>query len=94
MPASMPASIDCQFWFNRESVCWHTVDKDIKEALLVLDLLDKLLDFTLLGDVANNGDDLARDVLSVGLLNGLELLFGTANDVDLSTVNSESLSGL
>jgi hypothetical protein len=75
-------------------VCQHTVEKNVKETLLGLNLFDELLDLTLLGDVANEGNDFASDVLSVGLLDSLKLLLGTADNVDLGSVDSESLSGL
>lgn len=90
----MPASMDGELWFGQRFVGLHTVHKNIKVTFLVLDLFDELLNLTLLGDVANDGDDLASDVLSVGLLNSLELLLSTANDVDLGSVDSKSLSGL
>jgi hypothetical protein len=94
LPASMPASKYGQPWFIRGVRCRLTVEKNVEETLLSLNLLDELLDLTLLGDVANEGNDLASNILSVGLLNGLELLLGTADNVDLGSIDSESLSGL
>lgn len=45
-------------------------------------------------DVSSNWDDLSGNVFAVRLHNTLELLFGSANDVDLGAVHSQSLSDL
>lgn len=71
-----------------------TVDEDVEVVLLFADLLDKLLDLALLGDIGNKRNNLAGDVLAVSLLDSLELLLGASNNVDLGSIGSEGLSGL
>lgn len=67
------------------------VDEDAEAFLAGLDLFDQVGDFVLLGDVACERDDLACDVLAMGFNDVLELLFGTADDVDLGAVDREGL---
>jgi hypothetical protein len=68
-----------------------TVDQDVKITFLVLNLVEKLLNLTLLGHIGCNGDDLASNVFAVGLLDGGEFVFCAARDVDFCSIDSESL---
>src|SRR5207244_308940 len=54
--------------------------------LLRLDLRYELPDVFFFGDVAGDWDDLSRDALAMSLDDPLELLFGSANNVDFGSV--------
>jgi hypothetical protein len=55
--------------FGLESLCGYSgvVDQDIQVGFLLGDLIVELRDVILFGNVGCNGDDLAGDVLAVGL---------------------------
>ena len=70
------------------------VDENVKVTFLFFDGLDELVDAFLVGYVADKRDDLALDVFAVVLYHSLELLLGTSGDVNLYSVDSESLGAL
>jgi len=67
------------------------VDQDAEVLFAGLDLLGETQDIFLVGDIANERDDLAGDAFAVGFDDGLQLIFGTADDIDLGPVDSEGL---
>jgi len=67
------------------------VDQDAEVFLAGLDLFGETQDIFLVGDIANERDDLAGDAFAVGFDDGLQLIFGTADDIDLGPVDSEGL---
>jgi hypothetical protein len=62
------------------------VDQDAETLLPRLNLLYEFLDLLLLGDVGSDGDDFARNVFAVSFDDSLELVFGSADDVNLGSV--------
>lgn len=67
------------------------VDQDAEVLLAGLDLFGETQDIFLVGDIANERDDLARDAFAVSVDDSLQLVFGTADDVDLGSIDSEGL---
>ena len=72
----------------------RVVDQDAETFLLRLDFFGQAQDILLVGDVAYERDDLARDALPVGLGHGGEFLFRAADDVDFCAVVGQRLDGL
>lgn len=66
----------------------------VQMILLRRDLLVELGNVVLLADVRDNGDNLTGYALAVGLHNGVELLLGTSDDVDLGCKVKEVSYGL
>ena len=64
------------------------IDKDVEMALLLGNLLGKVLDGGLLRDVTGDWDDLAWDVFAVHLADFLELVGCSSTDVDLGSIGS------
>jgi hypothetical protein len=67
------------------------VDEDVENLLLGGELVVELGDFFLLGDVASDGNNFARDILAVGIGYSLEFLFCAAADVNLGSVDCLTL---
>lgn len=67
------------------------VDQYAETFLARGDLLDEICDIGLGGDVGDEWDDFAGDVLAMLFDDGLELLFSAAYDVDFRSVDREGL---
>lgn len=67
------------------------VDEDVEGGFLGLDFFEELVDVGFLGDVCDDGDDGAGDVLAVGLDGVVELGLVAGGDVDFCAVGGEGL---
>ena len=70
------------------------VDENVEVLLFRLNLLDKALDLLFVRNISDERDDLARNILAVHLNNGCELVFSTADNVDLGTIDGKGLNRL